>query len=750
MNLNPKFRSIRLWGVRLTLLSLVLGFFGLIGSQAKATPYFINTYNDCPPRSDTIQVWLDGGNSPTGFPIVRTIPFDLDTILYYEQDINQWVEYDNYLRGVLGGEVGIENFFDENVLRAQAILARTKAYDQCGTKSNLPHGTHGIWGQGTQEYRYRHVLDFNNPQIYQDAVDFGNDPYLTYNGDTFDVQYRDRGDERNDYRDTIHTDIYDPPGQYYNDTVPGNTTGFLQYNANVWAKGQGPDNALFPPWDYCRLLAHFYTGIHLDCLNTTLPTPDTYRFNVLEFAGMDDMDGAGREPLILRANQLYDSGPMSSRHFPFIVQNTGTNAWYLSCGSDHTAALGLHWYTTSFQPVNFEGSRKALCPSGGGALWLQPGQEFPPQANSNQQLYAYIYVNVPPGEYWLSLDMEFKPPNEQRWGSRLTPPGTYTPQWPTQNIRVRVIDPQPGIDSGHSAGNWHNQREVALSWGAVNDPLLDYYRVCWDRHNGSSGDGCRNENDTTFRRSFSDGIYDFEVTAVTSDNQESDSDPINDLRIDGALPTAQLDPLPLRIQAPDYELKWNSGDTGGSGLQQQQLTYQINNDSIWRTVTAVSNDVDMRSIRFYFPGGQQGDVYEFCLRTKDDANSWSAPSCDSTTYNPDLELHDEPLQLTWYTVYSNTIPNTQTLTIENYGGYILDWAATTPFTLAALGQTTGTAKSIVPVVLTHPVGITATYQGYITVTGTTPGTHNSPQVIPVTIYVRERDNTLYFPIIFKQ
>ncbi|MCP4363628.1 MAG: hypothetical protein GY796_36980, partial [Chloroflexi bacterium] len=121
-----------------------------------------------------------------------------------------------------------------------------------------------------------------------------------------------------------------------------------------------------------------------------------------------------------------------------------------------------------------------------------------------------------------------------------------------------------------------------------------------------------------------------------------------------------------------------------------------------------------------------------------------------TTFNPDPDLYVEPLKLTWQTVYSNTLPNTQTLTIENYGGVVLNWSITTPFTLATVGQTTGTAPSIVPVVLTHPVGITATYQGYITVTGTTPGTRNSPKIVEVIIYVRERDNTLYFPIIFKQ
>ncbi len=127
-------------------------------------------------------------------------------------------------------------------------------------------------------------------------------------------------------------------------------------------------------------------------------------------------------------------------------------------------------------------------------------------------------------------------------------------------------------------------------------------------------------------------------------------------------------------------------------------------------------------------------------------NNWRNGSYDSLTPN----LHVTPLQLTWYSVYSNTQPYTQTLSIENYGAGSLDWSITTPFTLATLGQTTGTTPSVVPVILTHPVGITATYKGTITITSVTSGTRNSPQSIQVSIYVRERDIAVYLPMIFKE
>ena len=56
---------------------------------------------------------------------------------------------------------------------------------------------------------------------------------------------------------------------------------------------------------------------------------------------------------------------------------------------------------------------------------------------------------------------------------------------------------------------------------------------------------------------------------------------------------------------------------------------------------------------------------------------------------------------------------------------------------------------MVPVVLTHPVGITATYRGVITVASTTPGARNSPQNVQVSIYVREKEIAVYLPMLLK-
>lgn len=727
-------------------------------SKTQAIPTKINSYSACPPQSNDINVWLDEDNSPTGEAIVRTIPFDSGTRGYSEwipsEGAWRWVEYDNYLRGVLAAEVGGPEWNTET-LRAKAILARTVVYHRCGNNAYgsgyFEQGQRGVPGQVMQEYRYNKISTFTTAEQtrYQQAVDFGNDPYITYGGNTFDVQYRDKSKEWTNGTAPPHQGIYDPAGLSHSSEQ--SKTGFMQINADHWADGMRPSNIAMPPYDARRLLAHYYTAIGFVGLNPAPPNDNDYRFNVLEFAGMDDRRN---DPLILRLNEVYSGS--SYRRFPFIVQNTGDNPWYLACGSDYAAALGLHWYRyPDYAPVRFEGTRQSFCPSGGGTLQLQPGQEFPSQLNSNQQLYAYIVVNVPKGDYWLSLDMEFKPPNNQVWGSRLTPSGGYAPQWPSQNVRIQVIDSQPPvpfpeIDSGHSSGHWFHQRQVRLSWPAVNDPLLHHYRVCWDKRNSSTEDDCQNVNSTSFARTFTDGRYDLEVTAVAGDNKESEDALINDLRIDGAFPTAWLNALPVRVQAPDHVLNWNIADTGGSGLQQQQLTYQINNDANWRSVSAVSNDVNMRSIRFYFPEGQHGDVYEFCLRSLDGAGNWSVPSCRSTTYNPDPQLYVNPLQISVTRIYTDTAPTTQTIRVENHGGDVLNWTATTPFTLAAISPSGGTAPTDVTLTLTHPVGITATYVGYITVTATTPGTHNSPERIRVEVKVVERLYTYYLPLMFKQ
>lgn len=438
------------------------------------------------------------------------------------------------------------------------------------------------------------------------------------------------------------------------------------------------------------------------------------------------------------------------------MQNTGTNSWPLFCsGGNYGAALSFHWYShpnKGYLPAYFEGSRTQLCPGPYDGSSLAPGKEYPSQAVSNSSRFAYIVVNAPAGHYWLRLDVEF--PSAGVWGSRLHPQNNpNNANWPTQDIHVQVVEgqpstPNPGMDSGQVPGQWSNNSTASISWPSASDPIgISHYKYRWD------GGSWQTTTGRSVSRTLANGSHDFEVVSVARDGAESGVAFIDDILIDATPPTANLTPLPIRVQAPTYLISWSSGDTGGSGLAENLFEYRLwrGNQLLldWSRVNAVNNPTQT-SILFDFPGGQHGDRYEFCLRTRDRAGSWSDPSCSSTTFNPDPELHVSPSQLTWFSVYSNTLSKVETLTIENYGGDVLNWTATTPFTLTTLGQTSGVAPANLQVTLTHPVGITATYTGLITLTGTTPNTRNSPQVITVTIFVLDRDNTLRLPIIFKQ
>jgi len=164
----------------------------------------INTWSECPPQSDTIWVQLSPDHSPTGDWNVVEIPFDSGTIT-----IGNY-EYDNYIRGVLAGEVSATSIpeqvvFDSETLKAMAVAIRTKVYELCGDANyfnefldNNDITRHGVRGQEMQDYQYRKALvEYTSAerQRYQDAIDETDGEYLTYNGDTFDIfypQYRRR------------------------------------------------------------------------------------------------------------------------------------------------------------------------------------------------------------------------------------------------------------------------------------------------------------------------------------------------------------------------------------------------------------------------------------------------------------------------------------------------------------------------------------------------------------------------------
>jgi peptidoglycan hydrolase-like amidase len=236
----------------------------------------LNPYDDCPPNATANNmIWVEIIDifSPTKETIYRHIPFDTGTITYEEIIDGETiqVEYDNYIRGVMVGELrNAEPIPDGNrwhpeMLKAMAITIRTKAYHRCGWWER-DDGTRYIKGDTTQEYRYhREFYDVSEEthQDFQDTIDETKDIYLEYGGATFDVEYRDRTGLETFDNPLPHKGIYDPVGYPWGDL---RKSGLPQINANYWALGDSQGTP-FPSWNYLQILVHYYTGIDVVQIN---------------------------------------------------------------------------------------------------------------------------------------------------------------------------------------------------------------------------------------------------------------------------------------------------------------------------------------------------------------------------------------------------------------------------------------------------------------------------------------------------
>jgi len=493
----------------LVMIILVVYGYNKLLSNTYAYPLKINSHTTCPPQSTSINVWLEADNSPTNDARVFNIPFDTSTKTITVD--GQSYTFDNYLRGVLAGEVGIAHYFDNEVLKSMAILARTKAYDLCGTWTNLPVGTHGIWGQGAQHYTATHIFNFDAAEQtrYQNAVDYGTNPYLTHNNDTFDVQYRDRGYLWTGAYDDIHQRIFDPPGAFYRDGTLDDLdlvrTGFMQYNGNMWAQGRMEDDTLLPPYDLRRLLGHYYTGIGFEGL--PIDPLDEWRFNILKLGIWQNgvlrlLDNRLDNPLILNRGTAYAFG--------VLLQNTGSQTWDLNCnGNVLNVSYHLYDYPDNTyrgpQDDYFDHDSAPLCPTNFSSpntapTTLAPGEEFPSQENSHEVMYLGVTLDssVDTGDYWMRFDMVR--PNIA-WLSGIHPQDNPDdPTWPTQDVHICIEQcdspnptptPQPTatppkqnklptIDRNKSTSEdgWRKESQLQLTWntgyGIEDAPTLHY------------------------------------------------------------------------------------------------------------------------------------------------------------------------------------------------------------------------------------------------------------------------------------
>ncbi len=159
------------------------------------------------------------------------------------------------------------------------------------------------------------------------------------------------------------------------------------------------------------------------------------------------------------------------------------------------------------------------------------------------------------------------------------------------------------------------------------------------------------------------------------------------------------------------------------------------------------SDPNIQSFQFNFPGGQHGDTFTVCLKVVDGAGWLSETSCSSTRYSPNPEFSITPQTISRMKVYSDTAPVVESIQIQNTGGGMLAWTATTPTTWTVLGANTGTAPSTLPITVTHPLTI-GKYTNVITFTGPI-STYSNPQVVTITINAVKELHRVYLPVVLK-
>lgn len=236
-----------------------------------------NPYVECPPNKTSIWVYCDFFCE--GNPIIN-IPFEsgYDTTDIDGGGPDRATNYVNYIAGVLWQEIGpippdVPRFSDSS-MESMAVAARTLTYHACGVSGWGGYfGNHrGIDDTNKQNYNPRRPVSELGGEAEKDrylqAVSRVAGIHMTYSGDDFDVQYRDKTGSRSAPFPTAtptlpHISVSDPVGANYD---PLRNPGLAQINADFWASGQDPtaNNAKHPAWpDYRSILAHYYTYISL-------------------------------------------------------------------------------------------------------------------------------------------------------------------------------------------------------------------------------------------------------------------------------------------------------------------------------------------------------------------------------------------------------------------------------------------------------------------------------------------------------
>jgi len=172
--------------------------------------------------------------------------------------------------------------------------------------------------------------------------------HMTYAGDVFDVQYRDRTGSWTDDGDPNppHAAVSDPVGANYD---PTRNPGMAQVNADHWASGSDPtvDDRFHPCWStYRHILVHYYTDVHLRNASGERLTP-LRRWNPLSL----DLHNPPHN-----ATPIMETG--GAYMITVVIQNTSTVPW-LWDEPDQYYAFSYRWYDPRDPENPLDGSNQA-------------------------------------------------------------------------------------------------------------------------------------------------------------------------------------------------------------------------------------------------------------------------------------------------------------------------------------------------------------------------------------------------------
>jgi len=239
----------------------------LVGSTCLMTRNVPRAYAAEPP---TIRVY----RSRLPDPVVETVDFqEYLRVVLPEEWVAEWQNEDGTPESLRAGAIAVRTFGWYYVLNPQCEIVNPPEcpfeYDLTDTSQTyIP-----------DDPRANHP---NTNRAITDTLGL----HVTYNSEVAWARY-----SRENGNPTLANATYAPPLSAVlnpicnQDGLPperdGHGEGVCQLGSRRWARGTNDAEEVFPQWDNRRILAHYYTGIHLRDADDNVLTPDR-RWNMLE------------------------------------------------------------------------------------------------------------------------------------------------------------------------------------------------------------------------------------------------------------------------------------------------------------------------------------------------------------------------------------------------------------------------------------------------------------------------------------